>query len=85
MTSTTTARHRSGTRPLSTRNARRIRAGIRDARLLHGMFGRRGRLLTYADGPEAYRAAFNRTSHVLAAIAAFGPLAVPLLAPAAAR
>lgn len=71
MTATATARHRTVRRPLATRHARQLRAGIRDARLLDGLFGRRGRLLTYADGPEAYRSAFNRTAHVLSVVRAW--------------
>ncbi|TCU48335.1 hypothetical protein [Curtobacterium sp. PhB146] len=70
MTSTA-ARHRTAHNPIKTRHARQLRAGIRDARLLHGLFGRRGRLLTYTDGPEAYRSAFNRTAHVLSVVAAW--------------
>lgn len=68
---TTTARHRTPRRPLATRHARQLRRGITDARLLDGMFGQRGRLLSYQDGPEAYRAAFNRTAHVLSVVRAW--------------
>lgn len=60
-------------RPITTRSARRLRAGILDARNLHGAFGMRGRLLSAEDGlPDAYRLAFNRTAHLLAVREAFG-------------
>ncbi|NQW90270.1 hypothetical protein HQQ88_08180 [Curtobacterium sp. VKM Ac-2861] len=60
-------------RPISTRAARELRAGILNARHLHGMFGMRGRLLTAEERlPAPYRRAFNRTAHLLAVREAFG-------------